>query len=202
MNNGNGKPDQRLVEAQRRLTKSQEPLQELDKKIAALQGQLTAAQQDVAKAEQEHGDASTAFVDDDNDKNSARLLRAGHDAEAYRIKVKVLTQRLATLQAQREPLDRAVQQASTILSQVTTEVRLEVLDKEMATAKYKIAEFQQGIFEWDRRFRAMKEEHFQIESRQNEANQRANQMRMREQFLRTNPTAPGGPQNFGERIRH
>src|SRR5438876_4071454 len=116
--NGNGKPDQRLVEAQRRLTKSQEPLQELDKKIAALQSQLSSAKQDVARTEQANSDAASDYTDAESDKNRTKLAQTAQDVDACRAKVKVLTQRLAVLQGQRQPLDAAIQQASTILSQV------------------------------------------------------------------------------------
>jgi len=125
------------------------------------------------------------------------LTQASQDADAARTKVKVLTQRLDAAQAQRVPLDAAIQQASTILSKVTTEVRLEVLEKEMATAKYKIAEFQQGIFEWDKRLRAMKAEHLEITQKVADAEWRANQIRMRAQFAAANPAGPGI-----ERVRH
>lgn len=188
MNNGNGNGiDQRIKDAQRQLLKAQEPLQELDKKIATLQQQLAATQAAVATAEQEHDKAGSDYADDDSAANRKRLLGSAEDITAHRAKAKVLNDRIATLSAHRASLDSAVQRAHTVLSTVSNDVRIEVLEGEIATATYKIAQFEQGIFEWQKRLRTAKEEKLQLETGVREAAWRAQQPLMREKFLQANP---------------
>ena len=188
MANGNGNGiDPRIKDAQRQLLKAQEPLADLDRRIATLQQQLQAAENGLANAEAEHASVSHAYVDDDSPANRKRLLAAAEDAQTCRAKINAIGQRLAPLQAQRQPLDAAVQRASALLSTVSTDVRVEVLDAEIGSIQYKIAQYEQGIFELGKRLSAAKQERLHVTQARAEAEWRANKVRMAADFARANP---------------
>ena len=187
--NGNGKVDQRIVEAQRRLHKAQEPLKELDAKLAALQQQCTQTQTALEAADAEHTRAGRDFANDDSATNRRRLLTAAEESRVQQAKLKVLNDRIASLQAQRAPLDATVQQASTVLSEATNEVRLQALEQELATHKYHIAQHETAIRERTKLYNAAEAEYKQL--LRGPDDWPVKQRGINEKFRRVNGPTPG-----------
>lgn len=189
--NGNGKVDPRIMQAQRQLLKAQEPLKELDAKLAACEQQLTATNKSLDIWNAEHASYGEAFADDDSAHNRQQLLNAARQVEVHTTKIKVLNDRIATLQAQRAVLDAAVQQASTVLSEATTEVRLQALEQEMATHKYHIAQHETAIRERTKLYNAAEAEYKQMLRSAQDAKWEATRRQAREHHLKTNGPTPG-----------
>jgi hypothetical protein len=137
--NGNGKVDQRIVECQRRLTKAREPLAALDLQIQTLSQQLEATQTAHAEASAAHDKAGSDYVDSDSAQNRKRLFDTAQDAEAAKAKLKVLTERVAKLQAQRVAFYQAVETASAALANVNVDVRIDALYSEISAHDFHIA---------------------------------------------------------------
>lgn len=152
-----------------------------------LQQQLTATNKSLDIWNAEHASYGEAFVDDDSAHNRQQLLNAARQVEVHTTKIKVLNDRIATLAAQRASLDAAVQRAHAVLSTVSTEVRIEVLEAEIKTYSYRIAQAEQSIFENGKLRAAAKQEKLELETGVREAAWRAHQPLMREKCLQANP---------------
>ena len=185
--NGNGKIDERLLQAQRVLTKRQEPLADLDRKIAKLKEQLAAVYEETAAAEAEHKRASQNYVDTSTPATKQRLMAASAELQPLQTKIEVLNDRISAYETQRDPLNIAVQEASAVLAEVGTEVRLEVLAKEKATAKYRAAEHETARREWERRYQALDQEEKTLLYNQREATWRAGATQRAANFKAANP---------------
>ncbi len=174
--NGNGKVDQRIAEATRRQLKAKEPLDQCDAQISVLQQRLAQAQTELVAAQKEWDAASTAYADDDGKANRARLLAAADEAEkVIPAKIRKLTQLIAEKQAERAPLEVAWHEANTALSKATTEVKIEALRQEIQTHSYHAAQHETAMRERQRLRDNAKEELFQIEKANREANWLATQ---------------------------
>jgi len=197
-NNGtNGHTPPQIVAAQKELERLAVPLSKLNEQIAAAQLKLTAAERAAAEADRAQQAAERAFADDtDNAAARTKFKQANEEIPLTRAVVKRRRQELAELEAKRPELQARVDAAAVALTRMQRECRKEQIEQEQQSARFKLAQHQQAVMEWQRRINVLADEKLQI-VREEAAERDQAHTESRAKFLRDNGPVPGL-----ERVRH
>lgn len=118
MNNGNGKVDPRVVEAQRTVERTKKPLDEATKRAATTRLRLSECEQVLAHAEKAFDVAQDRWMEDDSPSCRQKLHATNDDVQAAKSRVEGLRKKLAAEEAAIAPLKAEHDAAQVALAQL------------------------------------------------------------------------------------